>query len=318
MRYFRYAAIFGLALAASMFGDTLTLKNGTVVEGTYLGGTARLIRMAVGDGVQSFGVDTVANVKFGGGGGGGSERSSRGADNPPADDSRNDSRPSLRRAPASSSTSSSSDDDARPVLRRPSQSADNSDRPVLMRPDSDRSSSSTSSSVQAPGGIEIPAGTQITVRMIDSVDSQVAHVGDTFHASIDEPVYVDSQAVIPRGAEVTAKLVEDQQSGKIAGKTVMKLALTSIKVGDRNVDVTTQDVVRESTSRGSRSGKVIGGTAALGAILGGIVGGGRGAAIGAGSGAGVGAGAEEVTKNQRVKVDSETRLVFTLAYAAHI
>jgi hypothetical protein len=311
MRRFRSAASFGLALALAATGlaDTLTLKNGTVVEGTYLGGTARLIRMAVGDGVQSFGVDTVAEVRFGGG-----ERSSRGTDNPPSD---NSGRPALRRAP-----SSSSDDDARPVIRRSADSSDSSrsdsGRPVLMRPDSDRSSSSTSSSVQSPGGIEIPAGTQITVRMIDSVDSQVARLGDTFRASVDEPVYVDSQAVIPRGADVTAKLVDDQQSGKIAGKTVLKLVLTSVKVGDRNVDLTTQDIVRESTSRGSRSGKVIGGTAALGAILGGIVGGGRGAAIGAGSGAGVGTGAEEVSKNQRVKVESETRLVFTLAQAAHI
>ena len=300
----RRVRLFGLALvlASAGLGDTLTLKNGTVVEGTYLGGTARVIRMAVGDGVQSFGIDTVAGVQFGGNGG---ERSSRSG----ADPGQTDSRPALRRP------SSSSDDDARPVVRR---SGSDNDRPVLMRPDADQSSSSTASSSRGPSGIEIPSGTQITVRMIDSVDSQVAHLGDTFRASIDEPVYVDNQPVIPRGADVVAKLVEDQQSGKIAGKTVLKLALTSIKVGDRMVDVTTQDVVRESSSRGARSGKVIGGTAALGAIIGGIAGGGRGAAIGAGSGAAVGTGAQELGKGQRVQVQSETRLVFTLSYPAHI
>lgn len=302
MRHFRYSAAISLALLLAVpgFADTLTLKNGTVVEGTYLGGTARVIRMEVGDGVQSYGVDTVSGVRFGGGGDGGNARFSRGPE----------------RAPDRAADSSSADSD-RPILRRPGQSADN-DRPVLMRPDSDRSSSSTSASVQGPSGIEIPAGTQITVRMIDSVDSQTAHVGDTFRASIDEPVYVDNQAVIQRGADVTAKLVEDQQSGKMAGRTVLKLALTSVKVNGRDVEVTTQDIVRESTSRGARTGKVVGGTAALGAILGGIVGGGRGAAIGAGAGAGVGAGAQEVSSNQRVKVESETRLIFTLAYAAHI
>ncbi|MCU1259527.1 MAG: hypothetical protein JWO80_2412 [Bryobacterales bacterium] len=300
----RHLRLFGLALvlASAGLGDTLTLKNGTVVEGTYLGGTARVIRMAVGDGVQSFGIDTVAGLQFGGGGG---ERSSRPGPGP----GQADSRPVLQRP------SSSSDDDARPVVRR---SASDNDRPVLMRPDSDQSSSSTSSSSRGPSGMEIPSGTQITVRMIDSVDSQVAHLGDTFRASVDEPVYVDNQPVIPRGADVIAKLVEDQQSGKIAGKTVLKLALTSIKVGDRMVDVTTQDIVRESSSRGARSGKVIGGTAALGAIIGGIAGGGRGAAIGAGSGAAVGTGAQELGKGQRVQVPSETRLVFTLAYPAHI
>ena len=154
--------------------------------------------------------------------------------------------------------------------------------------------------------------------MIDSVDSEGARLGDTFRASIDEPVMVNGQAVIPRGADVIAKLVEGDKSGKIAGRTILKLALVSVKVGDRLVDVTTQDVVRESGSRGARSGKVIGGTAALGAIIGGIAGGGKGAAIGAGSGAAVGAGAQEVGGGQRVKIPSETRLTFTLSYAVRV
>jgi len=76
--------------------------------------------------------------------------------------------------------------------------------------------------------------------------------------------------------------------------------------------VSTQDVVKESSSRGARSAKVIGGTTALGAVLGGIAGGGRGAAIGAGSGAAVGTGAQVITSGQRVKIPSESRLVFTL------
>ena len=62
----------------------------------------------------------------------------------------------------------------------------------------------------------------------------------------------------------------------------------------------------------SRSAKVIGGTAALGAIIGAIAGGGRGAAIGAGSGAAVGTAAQVVTSGQKVKVPAETMLTFTL------
>ena len=64
-------------------------------------------------------------------------------------------------------------------------------------------------------GIQIPAGTPITVRMIDAVDSKVAHLGQTFRASMDEPVMINGQTVIPRGADAMAKLVEDQQSGQI-------------------------------------------------------------------------------------------------------
>jgi outer membrane lipoprotein SlyB len=107
-------------------------------------------------------------------------------------------------------------------------------------------------------------------------------------------------------------LVDDKQSGKIEGRTVLTLDLLQVQVNGRMVDVNTTDVSQQSGSRGARSGKVIGGTAALGTIIGALAGGGRGAAIGAVSGAAVGTGAEVLTKGQRVRIPSETRLTFTL------
>ena len=161
-------------------------------------------------------------------------------------------------------------------------------------------------------GIQIPAGTPITVRMIEAVDSNVAHLGQTFRASVDEPVLVNGQTVIPRGADAMVKLVEDQQSGKFEGKTILTLALTDITINGQMIDTTTGDVSRASSSRGARTAKVVGGATALGAIIGALAGGGRGAAIGAASGAAVGGGAEVLTKGQQVKIPSETRLNFTL------
>jgi hypothetical protein len=159
----------------------------------------------------------------------------------------------------------------------------------------------------------LPSGTVLTVRMIDSVDSQRDQVGRTFRASLDEPV-VDSNGntLVRRGADVWVKLVDDQQSGKIAGRTVLTLDLVSLDVNGRTVDINTEAVTEKSGSRTGRSAKVIGGTAALGAIIGAIAGGGKGAAIGAGAGAGVGTAAEVATKGQRVHIPSETRLTFTL------
>jgi hypothetical protein len=166
--------------------------------------------------------------------------------------------------------------------------------------------------------LTIPVGTPITVRMIDAVDSEQTRLGQTFRASVDEPVMIGDQTVIPRGADAVAKLVEDRQSGKIEGKTVLTLALQQVMVNGRMIDISTGDVSQASGSRGARSAKVVGGTAALGAIIGAIAGGGKGAAIGAGSGAAVGTGVELATKGQRVKIPSETRLTFTLQQPAQI
>src|SRR5580658_1652424 len=145
-------------------------------------------------------------------------------------------------------------------------------------------------------GIQIPAGTPITVRMIDAVDSKVAHLGQTFRASVDEPVVINGQTVIPRGADAVAKLVEDQQSGKFEGKTILTLALTDITINGQMIDTTTGNVSQASSSRGARTAKVVGGATAIGAA----------------SGAAVGGGTEVLTKGQQVKIPSETRLTFTL------
>jgi hypothetical protein len=152
----------------------------------------------------------------------------------------------------------------------------------------------------------------VKIRMIDAVNSDSAYTGQTFRASLDEPVYVNGQTVVPRGADVLTKLVAAQQSGKIQGRTALTLALSTITINGRPVDVSSTDVRQESSSRGARSAGVIGGGAALGAIIGGIAGGGKGAAIGATSGAAVGTGAEVLTSGQKVKIPSETRLTFRL------
>jgi hypothetical protein len=334
------------------FVDTLTLKNGDVVDGTYLGGTTRVLRMEVNGRVQTYDIGMVNSLVFANG-------PTSSATPPPIVDDRparsaprssdnsypnnypsgnnypsSSDRPVLRRAPNSEGDNASSSnapppppantDPDRPVLRRaPASSSSDAPPPVAQTQpqtstDTYNSNAPMPTAPQPPPPVELPAGTKITVRMIDSVDSQVARVGDTFRASVDEPVSVNGTTVIPRGADVVAKLVEDDQSGRLTGRTTLKLVLSTVRVNDRNVDITTSDVVKESSSRTARSAGVIGGGAVLGAIIGAAAGGGKGAAIGAGSGAAVGTGAEVIGKGQRVKVPSETRLDFTLSYSVRI
>jgi hypothetical protein len=197
-----------------------------------------------------------------------------------------------------------------PPARDPAPPAEES-RPRLMR--AEPAQQTPPPPPPAASTITIPSGTLLKVRMIDGVDSETSQLGQTFQASLDEPVVIDGQTVIPRGADVVAKLVEDKQSGKITGRTELTLDLASIRVNDKLVDITTGEVTSASGSRGAKSAKVIGGATAVGAVLGGIFGGGKGAAIGAASGAGAGGAVQVATKGQRVKIPAETRLSFTLS-----
>uniref|UniRef100_Q023Y6 DUF5666 domain-containing protein n=1 Tax=Solibacter usitatus (strain Ellin6076) TaxID=234267 RepID=Q023Y6_SOLUE len=270
-----------IACASLGFADTITLKNGTVIHGTYLGGTARSVRVDDGNSVQTLDIFDVSKIEFGSNGGA--------VRNP---------RPIERNVDRNVDRSNSNDD--RPVLRRSESN--------VMRPDD----TPPPPPPPAPANFELPAGTNLTIRMIEGVDSQTNRVGQTFRASLDQPVMVDGNAVIPRGADVTVKLVDQKESGKLTGRADLTLQLQSIYVNGRMVDINTQSVKQESASRGERTAKVAGGTAAVGAIIGAIAGGGKGAAIGAGAGAAAGAGAEVVTAGQRVRIPSETRLTFVL------
>lgn len=160
--------------------------------------------------------------------------------------------------------------------------------------------------------MEIPVGTTIAVRMIDDVDSERDSTGQEFRASVDEPVVVDGRTVIPRGANVTAKLVAEKQSGQLSGRTILTLDLTSIEINGRMVDVLTEEVTQQSESRTDKTAKTAGGGAVLGAVIGAIAGGGKGAAIGAVTGAAAGGAVQVLTKGERVRIPSETRLTFTL------
>src|SRR4029077_12827181 len=131
----------------------------------------------------------------------------------------------------------------------------------------------------------LPAGTNLVIRMIEGVDSETNRGGQTFRASMDQPVVVDGQTVIPRGADAWVKLVDAKDSGKLAGRAELALALQSVSINGHMVDINTQSISKESGSQGEKTAKVAGGTAAVGAIIGAIAGGGKGAAIGAGAGA---------------------------------
>lgn len=158
---------------------------------------------------------------------------------------------------------------------------------------------------------ELAKGAEIVVRLIDGIDSEKSKEGDTFRASLDEPLMEGDQVLAPKGADATVKLVTSQESGKLTGRAELTVALVAVNIGGEPVAVNTSSVSQASGSRGERTAKVAVGTAAVGAIIGAIAGGGSGAAMGAGAGAAAGAGSQVFMKGQRVRIPSETLLTFT-------
>jgi hypothetical protein len=163
-----------------------------------------------------------------------------------------------------------------------------------------------------PERIQIPAGTPVTIRMIDSIDSSINHTGEIFHASLESPLVVDNRVVVPRGADVYVRLVEARSAGHMSGQSELRLELYRLSYQGKTYPLVSNDYDVKGTSRGKRTAATILGGSAIGAAIGAIAGGGKGAAIGAGSGAGAGAVYQAATRGQQVRIPSETVLNFQL------
>ncbi|MCL5670768.1 MAG: hypothetical protein M1423_05645 [Acidobacteria bacterium] len=170
-------------------------------------------------------------------------------------------------------------------------------------------SSSTASTSQS---VLVPAGTQIVVRMITGIDSDRNQVGQSFDASLEEPLTVNGALVAPKGTTVYGRLLEVQSAGKIKGQSELRLGLTGIVINGATYTIATGEYTAQGSSRGKQTAERAGIGAAAGGILGAILGGGKGAAIGAGVGAGAGTAVQVMTHGQQVHVPSETVLNFTL------
>jgi outer membrane lipoprotein SlyB len=180
------------------------------------------------------------------------------------------------------------------------------------------SSVSATETAKTSSYVTIPAGTIVSVRTIDAIDSRENHVGDRFQASLEESLIVDDKVVAAKGADVYGRLEESKETGTFTGRSELKLALTGIVVDGKSVPIVTGDYELTGKSKGASTAKRTFGGAAIGGIIGAIAGGGEGAAIGAGTGAGVGAGSEIITKGDQVKIPSETLLDFTLEQSVSI
>jgi len=164
----------------------------------------------------------------------------------------------------------------------------------------------------APKKLIIDQGTQLTVRLIDPIDSEKNQTGDTFHATLNAPLTSDGEEAVPAGVELVGHLVEVKSAGKFAGQSSVIMQLDSLTSAGKTYNLQTDQYSKKGSSRGKNTAEKVGGGAVIGGIIGALAGGGKGAAIGAAAGAGVGGGVQAATKSQQIKLTSETVLNFTL------
>jgi hypothetical protein len=162
--------------------------------------------------------------------------------------------------------------------------------------------------------VTITAGTLVPVRTVEALSSDRNQPGDTFTATLDEPLVADGFVVAERGAKLEGRVVESRRAGRVKGVSDLAIELTSLSTSDgQKLEIHTDTFEKQgATSKGSDAAKV-GAAAGIGAAIGAIAGGGKGAGIGAAVGGAAGTGGVLATRGKPAVVNSETKISFRLS-----
>jgi hypothetical protein len=162
--------------------------------------------------------------------------------------------------------------------------------------------------------VTVPQGAEIVVRMVNTISTNRNVSGDSFQATLEEPLHVDGWLVAGKGSRVEGRVLESRPAGRVKGVAELSFDLVRLTTADgQTVDISTAAVNQAADESRRDDLKKVGWGAGIGAIIGAIAGGGKGAAIGAGAGAGAGAGTVLATRGETLVVPTETRLSFRLS-----
>jgi hypothetical protein len=167
--------------------------------------------------------------------------------------------------------------------------------------------------VRQPMTVTLTSGMAINIRVAETLTTDHSYTGDTFRATLDQPIILNGFIIADKGSKVLGHIVEADKPGRVKGVGQLILAVTEINTTDgQRVEIQTESWTKQAPNTHARDAEEVGGGAALGAIIGALAGGGKGAAIGAGAGGAAGAGVDLGTRGKPAVVPVETHLTFHL------
>ena len=167
------------------------------------------------------------------------------------------------------------------------------------------------------GTRQIPAGTEVDVRLQTRLDSKTAMVEDRVEATTLVDLYEGSELLLPAGSMLTGHVTAVEKATRMERKGSIKVEFSRLSVNGRTRDVNA--TVTQALESGGLKDEAqrIGAGASVGAVIGGILGGVKGAIAGILiGGGGVVAATEgkdvelETGTVLRVRFDSNVPLIF--------
>jgi len=163
-----------------------------------------------------------------------------------------------------------------------------------------------------PSALILPMGTLVQVRTTDWLSTDRNRPGDTFSATLEQPLVVDGWVVARRGQTVLGRVAEAQKASRNSAASQLKVELTELTLVDGQQLPMATELAQAAPDKPpvGRDVSTVATTTAIGALIGAAAGGGEGAAIGAV--AGVAAGGMLITRGRPTVIPPESVLNFRL------
>ena len=143
-----------------------------------------------------------------------------------------------------------------------SNSADSQKLPFDRQP---HSTGITPSQALIPSATKLPEGTALPVRLLSTLSSASSHAGDSFSATIDEPVVIEGQTLIAPGTSASGRVLEAKPAARSRGGSpessresslepgYLRIVLVSLNVGGKPVMIETSSIFAKGGSREERT-----------------------------------------------------------------
>ncbi|MGA9527918.1 MAG: hypothetical protein WBS24_07380 [Terriglobales bacterium] len=93
-----------------------------------------------------------------------------------------------------------------------------------------------------PFAARLTEGTFLTVRLTSPLSSASAHAGDSFEGTLDDPVIVDQQTLLPRGTQVSGRVLDAKPSAGLRNPGYLRITLVSVNGGGKSLLVDTSSI----------------------------------------------------------------------------
>jgi hypothetical protein len=167
---------------------------------------------------------------------------------------------------------------------------------------------------------EVPQGTHLLLRMVNSINTRTAAEGDQVYLETASPIALNGEIVIPRGSYVQGVITHAKRSGKVAGRAELGIRLETLTLpGGKAMQIAPrlsavdsentgqkvdkdEGVIKQAPDRGKDAARIAI-WAGSGAAIGGIADRSwTGAGIGAGAGGAVGVATMLLTRGKEVQL----------------